>query len=63
MCRSKKEVETHIKTETNVMIIRLGFFLVRVRENSSTLTSRTSIHNDLLVATRKSHQSEVEYVR
>lgn len=59
MCRSGKEVETHIKTETNEMIIRWELFLVRVCENSA---SRTFIHNDLLVAIRKCHQSEVEYV-
>lgn len=62
MCRSGKEVETHIKTETNEMIIRWELFLVRVCENSSTAASRTFIHNDLLVAIRKCHQSEVEYV-
>lgn len=59
MCRSGKEVETHIKTETNEMIIRWELFLVKVCENSSTPASSLSIHNDLLVAIRYSHQSEV----
>lgn len=59
MCRSGKEVERHIKTETNEMIIRWALFLVKVCENSFTPASRLFIHNDLLVATHNSHPSEV----